>query len=111
MIELDYFGSARKNEAVFRNILRDLNANREIRPAKNSIPKHIETEAPLEAILEKYSTGPGFTIIDFGREEDNAGIVYQKNFDNPFDGGASIIYKVNPDYSVVFLNASAEINK
>ena len=95
----NYFPVARANEAVFRNVLRDLRDKQ--RPL---VPKNLETEAPLEEILQKYShdAGFGFSITDFsmgwwlGRK---AAIDYQNVV--PFSGGGiKLKYSVKKDSSV-----------
>lgn len=63
-----YFDTARKHEAVFRNVLRDLKNNRNQRPMGIYVPEDLETEADLEVIFEKYSHGVRygrFTITNF----------------------------------------------
>ena len=64
----DYFDTAKKNEAVFRNVLRDLKNNGSQRPMGFYVPEDLETEAGLDVIFEKYSRGNRygrFTITNF----------------------------------------------
>ena len=57
----NYLPVAKANEAVFRNILRDLKT-KEI----PYVPNNLETEAPLEEIFQRYSGGLlRFQITDF----------------------------------------------
>ena len=59
----NYLPVAKANEAVFRNILRDLKT-KEV----PYVPNDLETEAPLEEIFQRYSRGlkfQRFTITDF----------------------------------------------
>jgi hypothetical protein len=67
----DYFPVAQAHESVFRNVLRDLVANRAKRPGGMFVPKDLDPEAPLATLYEKYSTGDrqgifsisGFTVV------------------------------------------------
>ena len=47
-----YYQTARENEEVFRNILRDLRDNRAIRPMGEYVPENLETEIELEKDVE-----------------------------------------------------------
>ena len=101
----DYFQTARENEGVFRNILRDLRNNREKRPAGAYVPKDLETEAALDIIFTKYSTGNRtgiFTITDFTRPDKNKATISFQDL-APFSGrAAELEYKVNEDNSVEY---------
>ena len=95
----DYLQVAKNNEAVFRNILRDLRDNRKQRPMGIYVPEDLETEAELEIIFEKYSSGNRygiFTITDFVVEDEVATIGLE-DIAALSGGGASLIYSVNGD--------------
>jgi len=97
----DYYQTARENETVFRNILRDLRDNRERRPMGIYIP-NIKTELPLEEIFKEYSQGNRigkFTINKFTREKDNATITFS-NISVLSGGGAKLEYLVKEDEKV-----------
>ena len=53
----DYYHIARENEAVFRNVLRDLRDQRAHRPMGCIVPSDLESDARLERIFEKYYLG------------------------------------------------------
>lgn len=95
----NYFPTAKDNEAVFRNVLRDLRNNREQRPMGDYVPADLETEAGLETIFKKYSSGPRygiFTITDFTVGDGISTIAFQ-DVACLSGGGASLIYSVNGD--------------
>ena len=109
MRDISYFPRAIANEAVFRNILRDLiyvdprnNSNRDRRPMGFLIPKDLDTESDLEAIFDKYSRGEmkgKFTIADFTRNENLATIAFVVGLSGP---GAELEYLVNADNSIKY---------
>lgn len=95
----NYFQVAKDNEGVFRNILRDMKDNREQRPMGFYVPKDLETEAELETIFGKYSSGDRFgifTITDFIIEDDVATIEFE-DLAVLSGGGAELRYSVNGD--------------
>lgn len=101
----DYYKTARENEAVFRNILRDMRDNREERPYGEYIPPDIETDAPLEQIFEKHSAGDRtakFTISDFVRAAEDTAIITWENISSLSGAGAELIYFVRSDNSVEY---------
>lgn len=90
--KIDYYQTARENEEIFRNVLRDLK---------------LKDESDLEKTFEKYSEGDRsnkFTIINFLKpSEDSVRIIYELT--SPPGGfekgvGAEIEYKLNPDKSI-----------
>jgi len=93
----NYLPAAKAHEEIFRNILRDLKANRAMRPGGMYVPDHIDPEAPLEAIYEKLSTGNRygiFTITDFSVEADKAVIVFE-DVAALSGGGAGLVYTIS----------------
>ena len=56
MEEKDYFSAARKNESVFRAILRDLRDNSDKLPriVGMIVPSDLDTESELEILFEKH---------------------------------------------------------
>ena len=103
MIKQDYYQNARANETVFRNILRDLKLNRSKRPMGSYIPEDLETEAPLQLILQQYSEGQmigKFTILNFFISDANTAQLSFQNVAPLTGGGAELEYRVKEDYSV-----------
>lgn len=93
-IRNNYLPTAKENEVIFRNILRDLKVNRSRRPGGCYIPKDLDTEASLEVIFEKYSAGSRygiFTITDFEVSGTTAHISFQ-NVAPLSGGGAELMY-------------------
>ncbi|MFA6227710.1 MAG: hypothetical protein WC668_00815 [Patescibacteria group bacterium] len=93
----NYLQTAKDNEAVFRSILRDLRDNRTVRPMGLFVPEDLDTEAELEKLFAKYSSGNRygiFTITNFQVKEGFATIAFQ---DIAFlsGGGASLKYSVD----------------
>jgi len=92
----NYLSVAEANETVFRNILRDLKANRAKRAGGKYIPNDLDPEAPLEAIYKKFSTGDRygiFTITDFTLNDDTATIAFQ-DVATLSGGGATLAYNI-----------------
>jgi len=107
MEEKDYFSAARKNESIFRAILRDLRDNSDKLPriVGMIVPSDLDTESELEKLLEKHSCGERtgkFTIENFTHpSEDYATIVIQDVA--PLSGGGiDLGYQVNPNSSVKY---------
>lgn len=105
MLEVNnYFKTAKKNEGVFRNALRDLRDNRAERPMGDCVPKDLETEAPLHEIVEKHSKGDRtgkFTIADFTvTEKTKAMLCFYGPSEPP--RGAQLQYLANSDNSVKY---------
>ncbi len=95
-----YYETARKNENVFRNVLKDLRDNSEKRPVGFIIPKDLETEVEFNKLFEKHYERKRkgmFTITNFIRDKNIAGIVYQNS-----GVGAELEYFVNEDNSVTY---------
>ena len=100
-----YYKTARENEEVFRNVLRDLRDNREKRPMGIYVPKDLETEASLDQIFEKYSEGIRvgiFTITSFSRPEKTRAKLKFQNITLFSGGGTELEYLVNDDNSVKY---------
>ena len=93
----NYLPVAQANEAVFRNILRDLKLNRAKRSGGIYISDDLDPEAPLEAIYEKFSTGDRhgvFTLTSFSVEGDRATIAFE-DVATLSGGGAGLEYKIS----------------
>ena len=104
----DYFQTARENEAVFRNILKDLKINRAKRPMGVYVPEDLETESSLDIIFDKYSKGNRygkFTITNFTRPQKDATTIEFKDVATLSGGGAELEYLVQEDDSVEFQKA------
>ena len=98
-----YFNQAMQNEAIFREVLRDLRERRKERICGNVIPANLETEAGLDSIFEAYSDGyrnGKFTIVDFRvTRQGTAEITFQSM--EPITGcGAKFEYKLLPKNKV-----------
>ncbi|MBN2454513.1 hypothetical protein JXB11_03125 [Candidatus Woesearchaeota archaeon] len=101
----DYYETARENEEVFRNVLRDLRDNRGKRPMGMYVPEDLETEASLDEIFQKYSEGQRmgrFTIDSFSRPEKTRATISFRDV-APLSGrGAELEYLVNDDNSIKY---------
>lgn len=104
----DYLNTAKKNEAIFRNILKDLKSNREKRPMGFCIPEDLQIEASLEKISQLYSQGNRhgiFTISNFEIEKDGdevSAIISFQDIACLSGGGVSLRYAIiNNDVSYV----------
>lgn len=99
----NYLEIAKKNEAIFRSILRDLRDNHSQRPGGLYVPEDLETEAPLESIFEKYSYGHRFgifTITDFTVTTtalEKKALIAFEDVAVLSGGGARLKYKVSAD--------------
>jgi len=103
--QTDYLSVAKQYEEVFRNVLRDLRLNGRPKLPAYSIPEVLGTEATLDDIFMKYSTGNRnglFTICDFTRPAEDAAHIFIKNTAPLSGGGAELRYLVEKDNSVVF---------
>lgn len=101
----DYRKAARENEAVFRNVLRDMRNHREERPMGKYIPEDLETEAPLDEIFAKYSEGNRhgrFTIGNFVRPAKDSAKISFRDIATLSGGGGELEYRVMEDDSVEF---------
>lgn len=95
---IDYFETAKTNEAVFRNVLRDLKKN------SRFAPQNLQTELTLGEIFEKYSKGDRygkFTILDFRTGKGIARISVE-DIAILSGSGAELEYRVNEDNSVLY---------
>ena len=109
MLVFNYKMIAQENEVVFRNILRDMKANRIKRPMRMFIPSNLETELEIEAFVQKYSAGERmgkFTIDDFRRSKELAVISFN-NVAPLSGGGAQLEYLVKPDNAIEYYGASS----
>ena len=100
-----YYQVARENEAVFRNVLRDLRDNRTKRPMGGYIPEDLDAEATLDAIFQKYSEGPRhgrFPITTFARPKTDAATIGFQDIATLLGGGATLEYLVKEDNSVEY---------
>lgn len=104
----NYLPQAKANEAVFRNILRDLKNNSEKRPNGLYVPEDIETEASIDDIFAKYTLGSRFgifTILDFTIENGEATIDFE-NVACLSGGGACLRYSISGE-AVSYLRADS----
>jgi len=104
MVNEEYFEAARKNEGVFRAVLRDIKNNRGKRPGGIYVPSNLDTESDIETIFEKYSKGKRygiFTIADFAILEDRAVLSF-RDVAALSGGGATLEYKIGKNNSVEF---------
>ncbi len=102
---IDYFETARENEDVFRNILRDLRDNKAKRPMGLYIPKNLEIEGNLEDIFQRYSKGERygiFTITSFKMPTRDTAFIEFQDIATLSGGGAELEYLVNQDNSVEY---------
>jgi hypothetical protein len=107
---INYYQTARENEKIFRNILRDLKENREHRGGWLFIPCDIDAESSLEELFHKYSKGNRygiFTITDFTRPKKRSAKISFEDSACLSGGGATLEYKVNEDNSVKYKKAES----
>ena len=101
-----YYQTARENEEIFRNILRDLRDHRLERPMGGYIPHDLETELQLEEIFDKYSEGSRtgrFTITSFMiHPQKNKARIGFKDIAPLSGGGAKLEYLVKEDNSIQY---------
>ena len=100
-----YYQAARENEAVFRNLLRDLRDNRAKRPMGHFIPEDLNPEATLDEIFQKYSEGQRFgrfTITTFTRPKIDTATIGFQDIAPISGGGATLEYLVKEDNSVEY---------
>ena len=110
MLVQDYRQQARENEAVFRNVLRDMRDHREEMPNGGYIPEDLETEASIDEIFERYSSGDRrgrFTIADVTRKSESSAAITFMDIALMSGGGAELRYAVKGDDSVEFQEAGA----
>ena len=101
----NYYQVARENEAVFRNVLRDLRDNKTKRPMGHFIPEDLNPEATLDELFQKYSEGQRygrFTIITFTRPKIEAATIGFQDIAMLSGGGATLEYLVREDDSVEY---------
>lgn len=103
-----YFQTARENEAIFRNVLRDLRDHRNERPMGVYVPENLETEAPLDEIFKTYSQGMRhgiFTIGNFTKPDKTTATILFQDVAILSGGGAELAYEVKDDNSVAYQKA------
>lgn len=101
----DYYQTAKENESVFRNILRDLKSCRKERPMGTYIPEDLDTEANLEEIFKKYSEGNRygrFTILNFLRPNRNLAVISFEDIAFLSGAGAELEYLIRQDDSIEY---------
>lgn len=101
----NYYQTARENEAVFRNVLRDLRDNRMRRPMGAYVPENLETEIGLDEIFKKYSKGTEygrFIITDFTRPDKAKAIIGFQDIATLSGGGAKLEYLIKEDNFVQY---------
>lgn len=101
----DYRPIAQANEAVFRNILRDMRGDDKRRPRSLYIPEDLETEAAFDVLFEKYSAGERygrFSITDFSMPSKDSAVIAFADVACMSGGGGELEYIVKPDGSVEF---------
>jgi len=102
---IDYRSVAQASEVVFRNILRDMKANRGRLPGAACVPQDLETEIAIDAFFEKYSAGKRFgrfTITNFRRPSAVSAAITFEDIAYLSGGGAELEYLVKEDNSVVY---------
>ncbi len=100
-----YYQVARENEAVFRNVLRDLRENRANRPMGHLIPGELNPEVTLDEIFQKWSEGVRhgiFTITTFTRPEKDVATIGFQDIATLSGRGATLEYLVKEDNSVEY---------
>ena len=108
MDELEWFDSVRKNELVFRAILRDLRDNRNKLPGmvRSIAHMNLDTQSELEVLLKEYSGGERkgkFTISYFSRPSSDCATIFIMKDIAPLSGsGIGLGYRVNSDNSVEY---------
>ena len=107
MDEKNYFDTARKNESIFRAIIKDLrdNSNKLPQMVGMIVPSDLDTESELEILLEKYSCGKRtgkFTITHFDKPSKDYANIIVKNEAPLSGGGIDLVYCINPDSSVKY---------
>ena len=104
-VQKDYYQIARENEAVFRNILRDLRDNSAKRPMGDYIPEDLETDLKLDEIFQKYSEGHRrgvFTIANFAMSNKTKATIAFQDIAVLSGGGAKLEYLIKEDNSVEY---------
>ena len=102
---INYYQTARENEEVFRNVLRDLRDNRQKRPQGRYISQDLETEVELDKIFQRYSKGirnGKFTITNFTKVDKAKVIIEFQDIATISGGGAELEYLVKEDNSVQY---------
>jgi len=113
MLTKDYYQTARENEEIFRNVLRDLRKNRAKRPMGEYIPKNLKTELSLNEIFDKYSKRSheltniisimgGFAITNFTRPNKSKATIEFQDIAPLSGGGAELEYLIKKDKSVKY---------
>ncbi len=106
----EYYQIARKNETVFRNILRDLRNNRTDRPKGSLIPIDLDCESTLDEIFQNYSGRHPlyrFSIEGFIIYKPDIAII---EFQSSTFGGADLEYSINENKSVKYVRAISQFS-
>jgi hypothetical protein len=104
----DYFQTARENEGVFRNLLKDLRDNRGERPMGGYVPADLQIDATLDELFKMYSEGNRdgrFTITSFSMPEKTRAIIEFEDIAVLSGGAAGLEYSVNADNSVKYIQS------
>ena len=106
MRQTNYYQTARDNETVFRNVLRDLkNPSGKPNLVALCVPKELDAESSLDEIFKKYSEGRRsgiFTILDFQMPDKHTAIIGFEDVAFLSGGGGKLEYTVKADGSVEF---------
>jgi hypothetical protein len=105
----EYFDCARKNEAIFRSILKDVKSRTPI------CPTDLDFNAPLEEIFQRYSQGSRygkFTILNFKKGPskqlenlaENEALISIEDIACLSGIGFTLKYKIKTDNSVEYVN-------
>ena len=100
-----YYQTAKENEIIFRNILRDMRDNRNNRPGGIYIPRDLETEADLQEIFTRYSEGVRmgkFTIKEFQRPNQETAIIVFDDIAPLSGGGAELEYSIDINNNIQY---------
>ena len=106
MLISNFLPIAKKHEAVFRNILRDMKQHREEIPRGLYIPRDLDSESSVENIVDKYLNGR-FVIYDFAMPENTKATILFGEEGILSGGGAQLEYFVD-GASVRYLRAPIE---
>ncbi len=101
----DYYKTARENEDIFRNVLKDLKENRTERPMGSLVPEDLDVESKLDDLFEKYSEGNRrgiFTILNFTKPDKQSATIMFEDVAVLSGGGAELEYKIKKDNSVEY---------
>ena len=109
----DYLRTAKLNETVFRNILRDLRDNPQERsyseiiyiPFHNMSETRLDVDLPIEEIVKKYSEQYNesfFELANFTRPEKTKAFIFYNGHLRHKDISICLEYDINENDSVMF---------